>query len=132
MPVLGGLVVFGGSCGCEVHGMVSIGVSHEEAGSLLVEHGGCCLDKHTHPSCLDVHDVHGGLTTGHNEWEVFFIKLRELIVSVLVDVLGVWVVDSAGDLPIVYKEDMLLTSIEHHFLWCILEESLDSFNLEMN
>ena len=112
--------------------MISIGVSHEEASSLLVEHRGCCLDQHTHPACLNVHNVHGRLTTAHNKWEVIFIKLRELIVSVLVDVLGVRVVDSAGDLPVVYKEDMLLTSIEHHFLWCILKESLDSFNFEMD
>ena len=132
MPVLSSLVVFCSPCCREVHGVISVGIGHEEAGSLLVEHGGRCLNQHTHPACLDVHDVHGRFTTGHNEWEVFFIKLRELIVSILVDVLGVRVVDSAGDFPIVNKEDMLLTSIEHHFLWCILEESLYSFNFEMN
>ena len=115
-----------------MHGVVTIQISQEEAGGLLMQHRGSCFYQYPHPASLDIDDVHSGLTTAYKEGEVFFVKFREEVVSILVNVFGVGIVDSFGNLPIVYKENMFLTTIEHHFLWCIFEESLNSLNFEVN
>ena len=115
-----------------MHGVVTIQIGEEEAGGLLVEYRGSCFYQYAHPASLNINDVHSGLTTAYNEGEVFFIKLREEVVSILVNVFGVWIIDSFGHFPVVYKENMFLTTIKHHFLWCIFKESLYSLNFEVN
>ena len=83
-------------------------------------------------ACVNINDVESTFTTADEEWHCLFIKAREWLDRILVNVLLISVVDSSDNLPVVNNEEVLLTTIEAHLVFCILAEALNSFNLKVD